>query len=427
MKPKFQRQLRILILFPFLILGFGWMYSYSFNSTLFWLGVVILLLGGILSFRIGNKGTNFSVLISFIVLTYLFSECISYSSKPYIKAFGFNKRSTQFDPIRGYSWLGDSIRGFKTSMGEVVYDNQFYPNNKGWIMDQDYTYKKKDSTKKRWMILGDSFVAGIMLETNFPNRAQQILNDSLGEGEVEIYSFGVDGGGIMNWYNVFFKEIIPNYDFDGIIVAPYADNLYRDFIVMVIDTNGLIGRMDSVDWSKNDSINVDDFKALKPYSCVYSDLEIDRFLNQPFKVFDWPLTKQIKRLVKNFGRKDKSKSLGLIKTIEELNQKMGAKKFTQLDSIISWCQSNQKELILASIPSTWELKGELLGMKSPHRNEMNILAKEYQLDYFDGYTVFNKLNEKEVDAHWLNYDGHWNQKGSDKYAKQFTDYLLRFK
>jgi hypothetical protein len=424
MKPKFQRQLRRLILFPFLVLGFTWMYSFSFDSGLFWFGLFMLMLGIFLSSRVGRKGTNLSILISFTVLAYLLGEGITYSLDPYVSSSGFNNKCTQFDPIRGYRWLGDTIRSFKTRKGEIVYDNHFYPNNRGWIMDLDYTYKKKDSTKKRWMILGDSFVAGIMLETNLPNRAQQLLKDSLGRNELEIYSFGVDGGGIMNWYNIFFKEIIPNYEFDGVIIAPYADNLYRDFMVMLIQENGFMGRIDSVDWSANDSIKMSDFKSFKAYDQVYSDLEIERFLNQPLKRFDWPFKIQLKRLIKKLNRTAKIKSSNSIQSIEQLNRKMGVKKFTQLDSMISWCKSNQKQLILASIPSRNELNNELLGEKNQHKVEMKIIAKEYQLNYFDGYTVFKQFNAKEVDAHWLKYDGHWNQKGSNKYAKEFAEYLI---
>ena len=52
------------------------------------------------------------------------------------------------------------------------------------------------------------------------------------------------------------------------------------------------------------------------------------------------------------------------------------------------------------------------------------IAKEYQLDYFDGYSVFKGLNNDEVDRHWLKYDGHWNQKGSDRYTVELVKYLM---
>ena len=103
---------------------------------------------------------------------------------------------------------------------------------------------------------------------------------------------------------------------------------------------------------------------------------------------------------------------------------MGDKRFTQLDSMISWCKSNQKELILASIPFIWELKALQEGVKSSHQAEMDILADAYKLNYFDGYQVFDELSEEELNDHWLRYDGHWNQKGSDKYAADFSNYLI---
>jgi len=424
MKPKFQRQLRILSFFPFLVLGFGWMYSYAIHSNLFWIGVSILLAGLFLVFRIGKKGTNLSILISFIVFGYLSGEGITYLISPAKGVSGFNQECTEFDPIRGYRWLGNDIRNFKTHQNEVVYDNHFYPNNQGWIMKQEYSHKKKDSAKTRWMLLGDSFVAGIMLETNLPNRAQQILNDSLGNGEVELYSFGVDGGGIMNWHNVFFKEIIPNYEFDGLIIAPYADNLYRDFMVMLIKENGFMGRIDAVDWSEGDSILREDFKALKPYDNIYTDVEIDQLLLNHSKEFDWPLKKNLLRLMKKIKSPRKLNLVNEVSTIKDLNRKMGTQKSKQLDEIITWCKLQNKELVLASIPSLVELKNDLQGKQNQHRKEMGIIAAEYQIDYLDGYTAYKDLNEEEVNAHWLRFDAHWNQKGSDRYAEYFAKYLM---
>lgn len=424
MKPQLKNSIRFLALLPFAILGIAWIVMYPPLSASFILGVGVLLVGFFTSTLIGGKSTNIALLLTSLSSAYLIGEGFFYLINPHENASGFNKKCTEFDHIRGYRWLGDSIRGFKTRHGVVVYDNQFHPNNKGWIMDQDYTFKKKDSIKTRWMILGDSFVAGIMLETNLPNRSQQLLNDSLGKGEIELYSFGIDGGGIMNWYNVFFKEIVPNYEFDGVIIAPYADNLYRDFMVMVIDTNGFMGRIDSIDWSGNDRLKINDLKSIRPYNNVYSDRMIDRFLSQKYKAFDWPLKTELIRIVKSLGKKNKERPPQNIQTIAALNRKMGRKKFTQLDSIISFCQSREKQLILASIPSLLELKGELNGTESSHKNEMDILAKEYRLDYMDGYEVFKGLNEEELNNHWLKYDGHWNQKGSDRYAKELANFLI---
>jgi hypothetical protein len=399
------------------------MISYSISSTLFWTGVFILIVGVWLSWRIGKKGTNMVVFISFSVFAYLTGEGVTYLISPSKGVSGFNQACTKFDPVRGYRWLGNDIRNFKISQDEVVYDNHFYPNNMGWVMNQDYNYEKKDSLKKRWMILGDSFIAGIMLETNLPNRAQQILNDSLGEGEIELYSFGVDGGGIMNWYNIFFKEIIAKYEFDGLIIAPYADNLYRDFMIMLIQKKGFIGRVDSIHWSDESTILEEDFNALKEYDHIYTDAEIDQIIKNTPKEFEWLFKKNVLRLANSFKNSNKEKETKQVSTIEQLNRKMGAKKSRYLDEIISWCQSNQKQIILASIPSKNEIKNELIGEKNQHKIEMEILAEEYQLNYFDGYHVFTDLDDKEINAHWLKYDGHWNQQGSDRYAKYFVNYL----
>jgi len=417
--------IRVFTFLPFVVLGTGWMSKYPIMSLSFFISGGIIVAGIAIAALIGGKATNYALLVSSLTYSILIGEGVSYVLEPKLNSSGFDKSCTEFDPIRGYRWTEDTIRCFRVRSGEVVYDNHFYPNNVGWIMDQDYAYKKKDTLTSRWMLLGDSFVAGIMLENNLPNKVQDLINDSIGKDKVELYSFGVDGGGIMNWYNVFFKEIIPNYEFDGIIIAPYADNLYRDFMVMIIQENGFMGRIDSVDWKDDDVIYKEDFKSLKPYSSIYSNSEIDHLLTSSRKPFNWPLKKNIYRFAKGLTKKPKKERKENVTTIDQLNVKMGEKKSHQLTSILSWCSNNGKNVILASIPSKHELKNQVQEKNNQHKLEMEIIANTYQLSYFDGYAVFDGMNEMEIDQHWLNYDGHWNQKGSDLYASYFADYLLQ--
>jgi len=37
--------------------------------------------------------------------------------------------------------------------------------------------------------------------------------------------------------------------------------------------------------------------------------------------------------------------------------------------------------------------------------------------FFDGTTVFKVLSKKQIRDAWFPYDGHWNQIGSDLFAK----------
>ena len=199
MKPQLRNLIRFLSLLPFAIIGIAWMVMYPPLSDTFIFGIGVLVLGFVISVLIGGKATNAAVLLASLSFAYLFGEGVVYLINPYENTSGFNKKSTIFDPVRGYRWLNEDIRYFKNRMGEVVYDNQFHPNNKGWIMKQDYSFKKADSTTKRWMLLGDSFVAGIMLETNLPDRMQETINDSIGEKKIEIYAY------IFNHYLLFYR------------------------------------------------------------------------------------------------------------------------------------------------------------------------------------------------------------------------------
>ena len=51
----------------------------------------------------------------------------------------------------------------------------------------------------------------------------------------------------------------------------------------------------------------------------------------------------------------------------------------------------------------------------------------YNLHYFDGYKVFENMDNELIFDHWLKYDGHWNQKGSDLFAHKFAEYIQNIK
>ena len=363
--------------------------------------------------------------ISSILFAYLFAELTFFLFQSPDHAAGFNKPATIFDPIRGYRWSEDSIRTFRFRKGKFSYDNVFTINEQGWVMDQDYSFKKKDTSTFRWILFGDSFMAGVMLQENLPNKVQNYFNDK--NYNTEFYSFAVDGGGISNWYNIFFKEVLPNYEFDAVILAPYEDNLYRDFTISLIQENGYLGRIDSVDWKAGDTFNPSDYKELKPYNNIYTDKEIDELSTNPGKTFNF----HIKELIyiefkKKFLTKKQQHQTRVINNFDQLSKKMGHNKSAQLNQIISYCQKNDIPILLASVPSLTELKNELERKPNRHQIEMNIVKEQFQIPYFDGYKVFQGLNEQEIESNWLWYDGHWNQKGSDRYADKFAEYLEGF-
>jgi len=421
MKPTLKKPIRVFVLLPFLSTGLAWLLTHWSLSGLV-VCLALLAPGALIASQIGGKRTNWALLLGLLSYAYPLGEITLYTISPPLSATGFNKPNAQPDAIRGYRWIGDSIRYFKHRMGQVVFDNTFYPNSQGWIMKQDYFYDKKDSNTLRWMLFGNSFSAGIMLEENMPNRVQSIFNRELSEQKNEVYSFSSEGVGLMNWYNTFYKEVIPEYQFDGVVLCIYEDNLYRGFTIMQIkEDNCFMVRTDSAGWSEEDS----DLSTEVSYdnsNFFYSNQHIDQFLAQPSKPFKWPLKNLISSLFK--GRSNNPLSARKpAQNLLELEKKMGLRKYTMLKDIIALCQKENKPLVISSIPAKKLLLETQPGDKNWHQMELELIAREYQLHYFDGYEVFKHMTPEEINAHWLQYDGHWNQKGSNLFADTFALYL----
>ena len=58
--------------------------------------------------------------------------------------------------------------------------------------------------------------------------------------------------------------------------------------------------------------------------------------------------------------------------------------------------------------------------------EARRFANAIGAEFVDGGRAFEDLAEDEFDAHWLPYDGHWNQRGSDRFAAFILEVLVRW-
>jgi len=422
MKTKLKPVLRVFVAIPTIGVGIAWILSHNPQSIFFKLACALVIFGAILVWQIGRKYTKGIFSIAIIMWAYPLGELVLHLKSPPQYATGYNKESAVPDPVRGYRWTAKEIRYFKTADGETVFDNYFTTNEQGWVMNQDYQQQKPKAVTKRWMLFGDSFSTGIMLDTNLPNRIQENMDrDTLFHSEM--YSFAVDGGGIVNWYQTFFKEIIPNYEFDGVVIAVFEDNLYRDLMVQQIKPgNSFLGRTDSLDWS----VEVPDFGHFASFDrrrLTYDDETINRLINNPPKAFfNWPLKTWLYRLIKPSRTPINQQRTGA-KNIDQLKRKLGVVKFNMLDDILTWCIQNEKQVILTSVPSRALLSNKAAGSKNWHQQEMELISENWGANYFDGYNLFEGDGPELVDKYWFKSDGHWNQMGSDLYANSLVKFI----
>ena len=108
------------------------------------------------------------------------------------------------------------IRSVTVYFNQVEYDTHHHANNFGFLSDENYT--KED--KKGVVFLGDSFTAGVGSTTPYISQLNKKYKD------INLYSFGVTGTGIWNFYNTFntFKDKL---NFDTVVIMSISDDLRR--------------------------------------------------------------------------------------------------------------------------------------------------------------------------------------------------------
>lgn len=405
-----------------------------------WLGYGYLLLAALLVFRnLRHTGLiNLMTVLVTITLTGLVVEGGYYVYKcfqPRVSEYGpfFNRACARYDPVRGFRWIGTECREVRVLHDEVIFNNRFVINNQGYISRQNYQ-PKKDPASYRWIVFGDSFTAGASIPTPWPQRLQEQLPEHL-----QVYSFAVDGGGILNWHRTFFNEVIPTYEFDGVMLAVWNDNLDRAFAILHMnEEGGYFKRFDPPPTDGKDFQNQFLPKMKRLYT-IKPDAEIDRILERvgtlrfAIKPFDLYLLAEaiefvefylphfihVNKHYKSISSSIKPSSQSMANSTNDTS-KPEIRYQDQVEQIIEWCLANNKDILLISVPHKDRHR-----LKSPnkHRHQMQFLSRKYQIPLFDGYQLFDSLSPDDHRDHWFRYDGHWNQTGADYFAHGLSNYL----
>ena len=170
-----------------------------------------------------------SLLFCLVVLECVFLVQAGYNQNANNQERGFFVNRVCFEPdlISGYRWLPGKTRTVRLHKGEVLYDNEFVANAQGYMSRHDFRHTKTPGSK-RVAAFGDSFTAMVQIESPWPEQLERRLN-SKAKVNCECYNFGINGAGLQNWNSIFFKELVPNYEFDAVIFAVFMENLSRPF------------------------------------------------------------------------------------------------------------------------------------------------------------------------------------------------------
>lgn len=349
-----------------------------------------------------------------------------------------------FDRISGYRRAAGPTRIVRIMRDELIYDQTFTPNNKGYISAIDFTERKADPRAVRLIVFGDSFTASEFLPTPWPDRVNRALQGKTTR-PIELYSFAVNGAGAWNWNSIFFNEVVPRYEFDAVLLAVWGDDIARGYTVLHYDEAGQswLSRLD-VQPASDQEFFADYFpKFPKHYAKVATNDQIDAMVaavSAPWHRSDIKL--RTPGLIAEQWARFKRRNAGLARLtqeaqttaaagevpLEEIAAKYGAVQFAKFAEIMDYCRANRIPVILASIPShdAAVAVAKAAGREETgFQREIRSLAGHFGALYVDGHAPFAVVPPADINRrYWLKYDGHWNQAGSDLFAETMSRYLI---
>jgi hypothetical protein len=340
----------------------------------------------------------------------------------------FNHPVSRYDELTGFRWIPGQHQTLKICQGKTIFYNDFKVNNSGFVSGFNYK-KERNGTKKRYLVLGDSFTDGYYLKENWPSHCNRLIrNENL---DLELYNYALNGNGLTAWHRIYKQWIADSMAFDGLIIAVFANDLQRDLFVW---TSGK--SQSCFGWKAPNSLLLDSFAHLPCISNIKPAKGLQQLL---FEMNDGPKSLWESGLLLPFyakatlhmisgsmefkteQRKLSEKFIWNEKfSAQQLSEKYfiekyGSEKAEMLFSMLEDLRKNNKEVILASVPDQYGLKLSRSGKRTIPSAELQFLSRKFGTRFLDGYQWLAEQGKPE--DFFLPMDGHWNQKGSDYFAE----------
>jgi hypothetical protein len=367
---------------------------------------------------------NLMLAATSIIGTFVFFENII-TSVFFLRGFGTtcvirtsNGPASRFDPIRGSFLNPVEHRLAMIYGGRLEYVTTSRGNNAGFHDRDDYTLTRTRADTQRYAVFGDSFTAEFFLKQTWPDRVED-LTKSAGH-PAELLSFAMYGAGLPNWCNVLHELVLGRYTIDGVVFAVYEDDLDRHFL-MSDDTigRGFRGRWPSLD-RKTFPKTWDEArpKMRQPAkSDVVTAEEFERTVNMPIP---WSSTFSIP--VPVITETSWNVLRGRTSNIENDHfAGFSAGQQALISELKEALNRHSLPRTVVFLPS----RRRLLEKSRPRvRPAVQQFARVLEAQFFDGGEVFSGLTGREIRAQFHPHDMHWNQQGSDLFAKWFVDRVL---
>jgi hypothetical protein len=324
----------------------------------------------------------------------------------------------QRDPVKGFRLSSVPSRLIlATTRGEVLSQGTLAGNDEGFSDRLDFGSRMLPGTR-RFVVLGDSMTAGRFIEVNWPERVNEWLATQAGP-PVVLMNMGLDGGGLGNWRTLlehFFTEDGP--EIDGVIFAVACDDLDRKHLWWddsLVQRNG-VGVMALTyhpTWNYRPRPFVPaDHYPINDWWMIVSPGELDAFLEgtwhpprqeHPFNLY---LLNQAVELLNQIGF-----GVGGIASAD------ASTEGREYDELVAWIRHDIAE---RKIPA---LVLEVPGTDSARAQQF---AMAVGADHLSVSRGFDEAKAGCDSCYKIRYDGHWNQEGSDLFARVVRGELRRW-
>ena len=365
-----------------------------------------------------------------LVVGYLFAEFaatvyygFSWSGASFI-FFDESGKTVHFDPLRGYLLTAQPSRWCRITNGTIEWVAWLKGNSQGFPTRTDFNAARTAGSTRRIAVFGDSFSAGDFLETNWPDRTQALAE--AGAKKLQLLNFSLDAVGLANWWSIITGLVAPqNYALDGIVFVVFESDLERKF--SVADHRHYLRE----NWRRCRNWDPQTYPTTleQTEACavavgntyVISDREFTQVLNK-----QWPPS-VARPLRSTLGRE-------LYEYLDDWrnSRRESYRKFSGFDpqqahlieDIRLFVSSRKLLALVVYLPrrerlmnSTWE--------NDPYRAETQAFAKDIGARFVDGSGAFANMQPADIRKCFFPYDGHWNQRGSDRFAKFMLDLIRR--
>ncbi len=357
------------------------------------------------------------------------SQSVVTYSNSYSSNFELSEPLMQYDSIRGYRLASTdkACRNLKITKNVVEYDVQVNVNNVNLSSHYNYQKEKPDSVT-RLIVFGDSFSAGLFMDSSWVDILQA---NFIAKGlPIELYNFSIDGGGLTNWHQIYLNEILPYYQHDGVIIASYLDNLRRPFFSLSSTSSEVRGGYFNDTIPSQGQVEEDGDTLYR----IVEQREMDNHFGQlndskqtyhhGFNLLLFSIEAEgIYTLDKHIELQANWLSTEEIDlNFEDITHHIGPSKFELLEELLDSIEENEKSLFLSGIPDKYGIRSSN-GKIIKSVMFLEAIAEEYKATSYDPYPNFATLPQATIDSLWLPYDLHWGQAGARHFANLYAEEL----